>query len=109
MINEQAAKSAIDRRKYLVEGSIASKNDMRILDLNDTLTQAQQIRADTDGAARDHRNCDNLVVGLGSFTGNHTGVAQILYADAVLFADDSSDLVAAKFAFVSKHRRQIFS
>lgn len=37
---------------------------MRVIDLDDTLTQTHHIGTNTDGAAGDHGNGDNLLVGL---------------------------------------------
>lgn len=49
---------------YLIERSVASEYNMRVIDLNDTLTQTHHIGANADGAAGDHGNGDNLLVGL---------------------------------------------
>lgn len=51
-------------RPYLIQRSVASEYNMRVIDLDDTLSQTHHIGANTDGTAGDHSNGDNLLVGL---------------------------------------------
>lgn len=81
---------------YLVQSCIARQDDVRIVDLDDTLTQTEQIRTDADGTARDHRNGHNFIVRLRRFSGDHTGVPQVLHTQTVFLANDVGDLVPAE-------------
>jgi len=57
----------------LIDGGSTSEDDRLTLDLDNTLTQSNEISTDTDGSSSDHRDGENIVVSPRSFTSNQTG------------------------------------
>jgi len=60
----------ISGRTYLVQCTGASKYDVRVFHLDNTLSKTDNIGADADSAARYETHGDYIIVGTRRFTGN---------------------------------------
>lgn len=49
---------------YLIEGTVASQNNMRVFYLDNSLSQSNQIRTNTYGSTGYHGYCHHLLVSL---------------------------------------------
>ena len=80
--------------QQLVDSRSAGQDDRLTLDLDGPLSKTDKVRTDTNGAASDQGNGEDVLVRLGGGTGDETRTLQTLNAQAVLGTDHGGDLVA---------------
>jgi hypothetical protein len=79
--------------EQLVNGRGTSEDDGLALNLNGTLAETHKVSTDTDRAAGNEGDGEDVLVSLGGGTGNETGTLQTLDTKTVLGTNDSGDLV----------------
>src|ERR1700753_3590663 len=74
--------------KDFVERRSACEDDGLAFHLHSTLSQADEVSADTDGARGNEGDCEDVIVSAGSLASNETGSLQALHAKTFLQSDD---------------------
>ena len=78
----------------LVERLVAGENDGRVVSLlQRALTKSHEIGADADGAAGNHRQREDLLIGSARLSGDEAAAGEVFHAQIALRADHRSETV----------------